>query len=304
MRSLVILALLVIGLSEPALAYVCSRVTTPAGPDTGPSLSWFERTIPISVHEDGTSQIQGLQEFETIASSFRVWENLENTSASGPCSGAIEGSTDLQFDLGANDELRTTNSRWVGYDYLSPDTNENIVVFWDEDWPHPTLGGVIALTTTTHIPQDGRIIDADIEINSTNFEFEELSNANNNTSKTDLANTLVHEIGHLLGLAHTNDAQATMFASATPGEVLKRTLECDDISAIAFKYPAGQENGYCSATSSNCTCVEPTPLTSTPTITQTDSFDSHESGCQSAPLGSPLALLLMLGIIRRRRKAR
>ena len=290
-------------LPVPANAYVCSRVTTPNGPDTGPSLSWFSRIIPISINEDGTSQLDADQEFQVVEASYRVWERLE--SDSDTCPGAVEGTTDIRFDFGAAGEIRTTSSRSIGYNYLAPDTNENIVVFWDEDWPHTSLGGVIALTTTTHIPQDGRIIDADIELNATNFEFTSLTNANSNSAKTDLANTMVHEIGHLLGLGHTNDAEATMFASATPGEVLKRTLDCDDIAGIAFKYPAGQDNGYCSSATSGCSCVEPEPLGSVPVITQTETYDSNETGgCAASEMLSPLGLLIALGILRRRRVSR
>ena len=302
MKTKLLLGMLLFVFAESATAYVCSRVTTPAGPDTGPSLSWFSRTIPISLHVDGTNQISNRDEFSAIVDSFRTWELLQTTSSTPDCPNDVEGNTDLLFDLGSDDEWRTTESRWVGYDYLSPDNNENIVVFWDEGWPHTTLGGVIALTTTTHIPQDGRIIDADIELNATNFEFALLNNANSNTSKTDLANTMVHEIGHLLGLAHTSDADATMFASATPGEILKRTLDCDDISAIAFKYPSGKENGYCDGTSTSCSCVEPIPLTSTPTITQSESFDSYQTGCQTTHLLWPLGLILFMGFARLRRR--
>ena len=294
------LFLLLTTLTQSANAYVCSRVTTPDGPDTGPSLSWFNRVIPISINENGTEQIEFNQEFQIIQESYQVWEQLESTSTD--CAGNTEGNTDIRFDFGDSDQPRTTSSRAVGYNYLAPESNENIVVFWDEDWPHASLGGVIALTTTTHIPQDGRIIDADIELNATNFEFTNLGNANNTSSKTDLANTMVHEIGHLLGLGHTGDAEATMFASATPGEILKRTLDCDDISAIAFKYPAGGENGYCSGANTDCSCVEPEPLGSVPVITQTETYDSHETGCTANDMLSPLGLLVLLGILRRRRQ--
>ena len=63
-----------------ANAYVCSRVTTPNGPDTGPSLSWFSRIIPISINEDGTSQLDADQEFQVVEASYRVWERLESDS--------------------------------------------------------------------------------------------------------------------------------------------------------------------------------------------------------------------------------
>lgn len=291
-----IAAITLLSLGTPSSAYVCSRVTTMSGPDTGPSLSWFSRTIPIHFQQDGTSQIDGDSEFAVLMSSFRTWEELQNQE----CSSA---STDLTFDFGQGNSPQLTASRWVGYNYLNPADNQNVILFWDENWPHPELNGVIALTTTTHIPQDGRIIDADIELNATNFEFGILSNAESGTTTTDLANTMVHEIGHLLGLGHTSDPQATMFASASPGETLKRTLDCDDIAAIDFKYPANEPNGYCAESTPSCTCVEPNESGTNPTIAQTDSFDSFEtSGCAGNPAPGLFGFLIALLFRYRTRK--
>ena len=139
MRYWLTVFILISVLPLSANAYVCSRVTTPNGPDTGPSLSWFNRVISIAIHEDGTNQIDADEEFQAVEASYRVWEKLE--SISDTCPGAVEGSTDIRFDFGAAGEIRTTSSRSVGYNYLAPDTNENIVVFWDEDWPHPSSVG-------------------------------------------------------------------------------------------------------------------------------------------------------------------
>jgi hypothetical protein len=52
----------------------------------------------------------------------------------------------------------------------------------------------------------------------------------------DLEGSISHELGHLLGLGHSLDADATMFATGRPCETLKRELSGDDASAIEFLY--------------------------------------------------------------------
>ncbi|XP_028771731.1 metalloendoproteinase 1-like [Neltuma alba] len=52
----------------------------------------------------------------------------------------------------------------------------------------------------------------------------------------DLVWVAIHEIGHLLGLAHSNDPSAIMFAEVDSGKN-KRTLGADDIAAIKALYP-------------------------------------------------------------------
>ncbi|KAK4252814.1 hypothetical protein QN277_010962 [Acacia crassicarpa] len=48
----------------------------------------------------------------------------------------------------------------------------------------------------------------------------------------------INEIGHLLGLVHSNDPNAVMFPWVEPGKN-KRTLAADDIDAIRALYPQG-----------------------------------------------------------------
>ena len=52
----------------------------------------------------------------------------------------------------------------------------------------------------------------------------------------DALNTLTHEAGHFLGLDHSSDHEATMYAQAPPGEIKKRSLETDDKNGICFLY--------------------------------------------------------------------
>ncbi|KAI4352413.1 hypothetical protein L6164_006669 [Bauhinia variegata] len=76
-------------------------------------------------------------------------------------------------------------------------------------------------------PVDGRLhFDAD-EQWSTNVPLQ--------STQTDLIWVAIHEVGHLLGLDHSSDQNAIMYALVTPG-VNKRTLGSDDIAGIGALY--------------------------------------------------------------------
>ena len=85
---------------------------------------------------------------------------------------------------------------------------------------------------------------------------------------TDLRNTVTHESGHMLGLGHSADVNATMFASASTGETSKRTLADDDIAGICAIYPTGMKAQTCGdapPTNKGCGCgsadgIAPLPL--------------------------------------------
>jgi len=198
----------------------------------------------------------------------------------------------------------------VGYDFLHPEDNHNLAIFRDANWPHPDQPAtkIIALTTTTYSAQTGEILDADIEFNSANFDF----TVGDVNRKTDLMNTAVHEIGHVLGLGHPDawvaidpncTKRSTMCSTASEGDIDKRDLACDDRNALVFKYPPQETNGYCDAPScasgaeacgscdaGSCAnwaacgfCAPPTPLTRSVTISATDSDDGMGGcGCRTA----------------------
>jgi hypothetical protein len=114
-------------------------------------------------------------------------------------------------------------------------------------WLHPA--GALALTTVTFVRSDGRILDADIEINDGGFEFT-TCDPNDCVVVHDVANMLTHELGHVVGLDHPPSNQmgareATMFASAPAGEIQKRDLAEDDINGLCTLYPAGADTVEC-----------------------------------------------------------
>jgi hypothetical protein len=93
------------------------------------------------------------------------------------------------------------------------------------------------MTTATYTIPDGEIVDADIEVNGVWFKWKVLSAPDKVFA--DVANTLTHEAGHVVGLDHSTDMNSVMYPTAKLGEISKRTLVQDDIDGVCAIYPKG-----------------------------------------------------------------
>ena len=224
-------------------------------PGTSTCLYWNDRAIEWAVHIDGSSRLGYERTRMALWKSFDAWAGAE-------C-------TDLQFfEVTSVEERLVSASSNVG-------ENRNVILFRPdlcEDVVPPgaaclTEGGcsneydcfefgrtVIAVTTTSFRPTTGEILDADIEFNEGSFVLTdgdgppcEGGELDDSCVQTDLQNTATHEIGHLLGLDHSDQRDATMFGSAPAGEVGKRDLSEDDIGGICAIYPAGRPATACEA---------------------------------------------------------
>ncbi|XP_068643977.1 metalloendoproteinase 5-MMP-like [Aristolochia californica] len=67
------------------------------------------------------------------------------------------------------------------------------------------------------------------------LDKEERWSTNPSMDEIDLESVTVHEMGHLLGLAHSSDENAVMYPTIAPG-VVKRELQQDDIDGISDLY--------------------------------------------------------------------
>jgi len=111
----------------------------------------------------------------------------------------------------------------------------NVVMFRDDVWPYPGSTDAYALTTVTFDPSTGQIFDADIEINSADFDI------GVDSATYDLQSILTHEVGHFLGMAHAASANmtATMRQNWSGIGTDLRTLTDDDIAGMCDAYPPG-----------------------------------------------------------------
>jgi hypothetical protein len=211
----------------------CSPSTSPpCGPDETPVLiAWPSTCVGFHINERGAEDVPDRSELNALVEqAFATWSLLE-------------GSYLELIPLGE------TNVHQAGYDQSRGDAgNLNVVMFVEDRWPTIYPPAALALTRVTY-SQDGVIFDADIEVNG-RFPFRNFAEApptGTNVREYDLLSTLVHEVGHLVGLDHTQPETfigdpadltlATMHASSGTGQLHKRTLLEDDIACVVDAYP-------------------------------------------------------------------
>jgi hypothetical protein len=211
----------------------CRGVTStpPAGYDPGASgcfapsgsgvfeLYWKNLCTGYSLQQDASPlrHVTLDQATQIAAQAFARW-------SAASCSGGAPGIT-------AHDEGPVACGL-VEYDTSGP--NQHVIVFRDRGWPYSDSSNTIGLTTITFDATDGEIFDADIEINSHDYALSTTPAAP--YGSYDLAGVLTHEAGHFLGLAHSTNAGAVMYAHYRPGETI---LTPDDVQGVCSIYPHG-----------------------------------------------------------------
>jgi len=90
----------------------------------------------------------------------------------------------------------------------------------------------LAVTLTTY-DQYGRLLDADIALNDGGHTLSDDPKASEGT--LDFASTILHELGHALGFAHSIDDEAVMWFDLRPGET-RRGLNATDRAGLCEAY--------------------------------------------------------------------
>jgi len=191
---------------------------------TGTPIAWTSRCVGYSAALAGTSVLTTDEWNDAFQTSFHAWQLVD-------CGGGKHPSIELYT-------LRPTTCGKSEYNSTGP--NVNAIYFTDNGWGGPqtddNLDGVLALTKT-HFAPSGAILDADIAINSARHDFTVSDDLK--ARHQDLVSVLTHEVGHFLGVDHSDDPSAVMFWSYKPGSV-RRDLQDDDIKAVCTIYPPAQ----------------------------------------------------------------
>ncbi len=286
------LAILLLG-SAPSPTRAWCRMTT-ASTDLGCSedgipLAWKRRCIAMSVDMQRPAGLTDALVIESVDHALDAWSGVR-------CGGGV-----VELTLGRDRQP----ARCQQAEFSLEDGNVSVIAFV-EDWSERDLDPLAyALTTVWHDRTTGEILDADVLVNATRGPFTRCPEPNgcqpdvDGLVAVDLANTLTHEMGHVLGLSHSEDPEATMAREAPRGEVRKRTLAPDDVSGLCAAYPPGSLPEACDFTpyggfDVNCTdepCREGCCCR----------IDRASAGGSREPLAALLPLGLVLWLARRRR---
>ena len=266
----VVAAALALSIVPSASAYVRSRTQDSCVP-----IFWRQSCVYIQPDSGFVSDMAGADVERIIQKSIGNWM----TRASGSFVKLNYRAADGHKDVTYKDHLSVVVFR-TGSHFCRPATDGNSQVCYD--------ASAAAVTTVSYInkkgdPDDGLIVDADIELNAVNNQFVEIGGnlpAADSRNQTDLENTLTHELGHLLGLDHTcrlstdpaclaDDKgqprqtcdtidkgrflnptydtiyKTSMFAIAPPKDIEKRTPKSDDVAGVVAASPLASDPKVC-----------------------------------------------------------
>ena len=188
------------------------------------AVKWATGAFPITWQMNPTvgSNVTGSREQAVVfRDSFQQWMEVSTALVS--------------FTEGAS----TNVSVKPGFDQINVITT-NVT---SADFSSTALGltGTFSFTTTgldefgRTIDFPGQIIEADIMFNpQTSYSTSETTPE----GTFDLASVATHEVGHLLGLDHSNILSSTMFPTVVAGASFPRDTEVDDRIGISTIYPA------------------------------------------------------------------
>jgi hypothetical protein len=192
-------------------------------------LWWRNACVSYDIQRDASRQVPYDVASKLLATAFEKWTSITCSQTGG--SDAKAGSSRVSVDVR---DLGPVSCGEVRYN--TDKGNQHVIVFRDDDWPHSDANNTLALTTLTFDVETGEVYDADMEINATvKLAVSDPVPADG----YDLQSIFTHEAGHFLGLAHSGDEHATMFASYRQGTTTKRTLTSDDTSGLCSIYEPG-----------------------------------------------------------------
>jgi hypothetical protein len=167
--------------------------------EDGRALVWNRQAINVVLDSEGAPPTEGVE--DAVRAGFAAW-------------------TDSGVPMKVKLRSRSRAGE-VGKD------GTNVIRWVSAEWPYEER--VVAMTVSLYRRSTAAIREADIVLNARDHAW---GVSTEGTDTLDIQNVLAHEAGHLFGVAHSPDPEATMFATTPAGEVTKRTLSADDRAAV------------------------------------------------------------------------
>jgi predicted Zn-dependent protease with MMP-like domain len=194
-----LLPTILLALASPAEAYSLKMNAE------GDALRWLETPVSYRINPSNRSGLDETEVETLIHGAFDQWQAVSRV----PLSFDYQGETDIS----------------------TPDYADKAnVVFFEDEWPADWDAGFLALTFTWSVDY-GEIIAFDMAINES-FEW----TVGGQKGKHDLYNAVTHEVGHAVGMGHSEVFDATMFADSQTGDTAKRSLAEDDAQGLRYLY--------------------------------------------------------------------
>lgn len=237
---------------------------------------WANACVGYDIQQSASKQVPYDVADRMFAEAFAKWTSVD-------CAGGKSSEATGRVSIDVRD-LGPVACNKVQYN--QDEGNQHVIIFHDDVWPYMDSNNTLGLTTITYDPDTGEIYDADMEINATvpltvgdpvpkdGYDFESI---------------ITHESGHFLGMAHSGDERATMYAHYALGTTTMRVLAADDLGGLCSIYlPDGDRVVDPSVTPggsgrmAEATC-DPTPRHGF----STECAQPKSKGCDVSGSGSP-----------------